>query len=80
MFKNIINTLPDLPENFNQNYYIKTSTVNIRLLRRSGYKILHRPYFAMKNSTHDAVTINPHKKECVDAAPISADAIFLMIF
>ncbi|MBE6738666.1 MAG: hypothetical protein E7566_08500 [Ruminococcaceae bacterium] len=76
--------LPKLSEKFNRNYYVKADTVNIRLLSNSGYAMLHRPYFAMKGSTHSAITLNPHTKVCIDAAPMSEQAIcfqdFLKLF
>lgn len=78
------NTLPALSKKFNRNYYIKSDTADVRLLNNSGYTMLHRPYFAMRGSTHSAITINPHTKVCIDAAPISEQRIhfndFLKLF
>lgn len=70
--------LPQLPEDFNRDYYVDADTIDREdclLLYRSGYGILHRPYFAMKGSTHKMFTLNPHKKSGVDAAPVGAEAI-----
>ena len=81
-FKKIV--LPNLSEKYNKKYYVITKTINIKILNNSGYNISHKPYFAMKDFTHDVVTINPYKKECVDAAPYNEAAItfkeFLKIF
>ena len=70
--------LPQLPEAFDKDYYIEAGTINEDddlLLRHSGYRILHRPYFSMKGSTHKAFTLNPHIKSGVDAAPVGKTAI-----
>lgn len=84
IFNKFKTILPSLTEEYNKNYYVKASTIKTRILRKSGYAIIHRPYFAMKDSTHDVVTINPYKKECIDAAPINESVItfkdFLKIF
>lgn len=60
--------LPNLNEEFDRNYVVDADTVDANLLHRSGYRMLHRPYFAMKGSTHSKITLNPHTKEGVDAA------------
>lgn len=68
--------LPKLDETFNINYVVDNiSEKDIELLDNSGYHILHRPYFAMKGSTHSKWTLNPHTKGGVDAAKENADAI-----
>ncbi len=67
--------LPPLPEAYDKKYYVRTDSIDFDLLYRSGYQILHRPYFAMKGSTHDICTLNPHGKFGVDAAPKDAEAI-----
>lgn len=64
-----------LPENFNKNYTVDTDTIPLSLLRRSGYTVLHRPCFAMQNSTHGKWQLNPHLKSGVDAAPIDAPSV-----
>lgn len=61
--------LPELPERYNKNYIVSCKDMKVGLLRRSGYVIRHRPYFAMFNSTHAAWQLNPHLKIGVDAAP-----------
>ena len=59
--------LPALGEEYDRNYIIPAEEVDMYLLSRSGYRCLHRPYFAMKGSSHDLFTINPHTKYIVDA-------------
>ena len=61
--------LPALPEAYDRKYYVRTDSIDFDLLHRSGYQLLHRPYFAMKGSTHEAYSLNPHTKYGVDAAP-----------
>lgn len=61
--------LPELPEEYNKNYIVSCKDIDTGLLRRSGYVIRHRPYFAMMNSTHAAWQLNPHLKIGIDAAP-----------
>ena len=70
--------LPQLPEAFDRDYCVEAGTIGDSddlLLRHSGYRILHKPYFSMKGFTHKAFTLNPHKKSGVDAAPDLAPAI-----
>ena len=67
--------LPKMPEEFNKAYVVDSDTISVSLLRRSGYTIFHRPYFAMWNSTHGKWQLNPHLKRGVDAAPIDDSAI-----
>lgn len=73
-------TLPALSEEYNKKYYLKNTAALGKLLVKSKYTILHRPYFSMINSTHEAVTVNPHTKIAVDAAPISEPLITLEEF
>lgn len=80
-------TLPQLPDEFDKEYVVDVDTMTDRsfsLLRRSGYVILHRPYFAMCCSTHKKYTLNPHTKQGVDAAEAGRAAIsfceFLELF
>lgn len=61
--------LPELPEEYNKDYIVSCKDMDVGLLRRSGYVIRHRPYFAMSNSTHKAWQLNPYLKLGVDAAP-----------
>ena len=67
--------LPALPESHDKRYYVRTDTIDFDALHRSGYQLLHRPYFAMKGSTHEAYSLNPHTKYGVDAAPDEAEII-----
>ena len=63
-----VRVLPSLSEEYNRNYYVRGDEISENLLDHSGYTILHRPYFAMMNSTHSIWTLNPHTKIGVDAA------------
>ena len=63
-----LRVLPALPKEFDRNYFVDSDTIDAGTLRRSGYTVVHRPYFAMIKSTHDAWTLNPHTKYGVDAA------------
>ena len=67
--------LPPLPEDYDRKYYVRTDSIDFDILRRSGYQLWHRPYFAMKGSTHKAYSLNPHTKYGVDAAPDEAETI-----
>lgn len=67
--------LPSLPEEYDKNYVVDSDTIKISLLTRSGYVILHRPYFGMKGSTHSKWTLNPFSKTGVDAAEVAAESI-----
>lgn len=76
--------LPSLPQELDRDYTIDADTINYKLLSDSGYMILHRPYFGMKDSTHAKWKINPHTKSGVNAAPITMTSIpfaeFLKLF
>ena len=81
--------LPLLPKEYDKSYVVETINENensefLELLCNSGYRIQHRPYFAMMNSTHENITLNPHTKYGVDAAEQEAEAIsfdeFLALF
>lgn len=63
--------LPALSEEYNQKYFVENKAIIRKLLVKSNYTILHRPYFAMKDSTHDVITVNPYTKVAVDAGPIA---------
>lgn len=67
--------LPALSEEFDRNCAVDADTVDIKLLSDSGYRILHRPCFAMKGCTHEKWEINPHRKSGVDAAPTGTPSI-----
>ena len=60
--------LPSLPKEYDKPYSVEARTIDYDLLSRSGYRIMHRPGFAMRGSTHNACTLNPHTKGGVDAA------------
>ena len=60
--------LPPLGEEYDRDLAIPAEQIDRELLRRSGYVVLHRPYFSMRGYTHDLWTLNPHKKCGVDAA------------
>ena len=72
--------LPPLPAEFDRNCYVDSDTIKTEMLDRSGYGILHRPYFAMKGSTHAVWTLNPHRKSGVDAAPANEPGISFQEF
>ena len=76
--------LPALTEKYNRDYVVDCDTIDSSLLLRSGYRIMHRPYFSMINSTHESWTLNPCTKVGVDAAKINEDCItfneFLELF
>ena len=65
-------------------YAVIAGTVDHALLHDSGYTFLHRPYFAMKGSTHDRITIVPFSRTAVDAAKEDMEEItfeeFLKLF
>lgn len=68
--------LPYLPEEFDRKYYVtKDSGPDYELLERSGYRFSHRPPFAMQGNTYDAMTLNPHRRTGVDAAPKDGEKI-----
>ena len=67
--------LPALPETYDRDFFVRTASIDFALLRRSGYQLLHRPYFGMRGSTHEACSLNPHTKSGVDAAPDEAETI-----
>ena len=67
--------LPSLPKEYDKTYSVEARTIDYELLERSGYRILHRPYFAMQGSTHNACTLNPYTKEGVDAAKVDLPMI-----
>lgn len=76
--------LPPLPEEYNKYYVVDSDTVKVSRLTKSGYEIVHRPYFAMRGSTHGKWMLNPHTKQGVDAAADDADSMafsdFLELF
>ena len=68
---------PNLPEEYNKEYIIKVNDTLGYLLLAGGYKIAHRPGFAMMGSTRLFWTINPHTKCGVDAARLDKEVILL---
>ena len=68
-----LRVLPSLPKEYDRNYVV--DSVNWALLERFGYTILHRPYFAMRGSTHEKWTLNPHTQIGIDAAKDEETAI-----
>ena len=77
--------LPKLDASHNMNYIVNNITdENVKLLEASGYRIVHRPHFAMRGSTHSKWILNPYNKSGVDAAKVSDIAIsfheFLNLF
>ena len=76
--------LPKLPEEYNRDIVVCVDESLKHVLDSSGYRILHRPYFGMKDSTHQNWTLNPCTKTGVDAANIREEAIssseFLALF
>ena len=68
--------LPRLSEEYDRYYYVtKESDPDYELLKRSGYRFWHKPWFAMPGNTHETMTLNPHKKEQMDAAPEDVEKI-----
>ena len=67
--------LPKADIKYNKTYVVNSNTVDDEVLDQSGYRILHRPYFAMKGSTHSKWELNPYTKGGVDAASVDAEAI-----
>lgn len=79
--------LPPLPKEYNHDYTVVAASMtgnDYRLLKISGYELLHRPYFGMKGLTHTKILLNPHTKYGLDAAGIEKPAItfgeFLKLF
>jgi hypothetical protein len=82
-----VRILPSLTEKYDRNYVISVESIlykDYKLLIDSGYRIAHRPYFAMMGHTHYKYQLNPHTKSGVDAAEQDAEAItfdeFLALF
>ena len=59
-------------KDFDKEYYLRASDIPTAYIKLSGYRLLHRPYFAMQDSTHAICTVNPFRKTLVDAGPIGA--------
>ena len=77
--------LPKLDESHNIDYIVNNITdENVKILEASGYRMIHRPHFAMRGSTHSKWILNPYNKSGVDAAKDDDNAIsfheFLNLF
>lgn len=72
--------LPPLGAEFDCDFVIPSEEIDYVLLLRSGYGILHRPYFSMRGYTHDLWEINPHSKSGVDAGKADGDHISFQDF
>ncbi len=82
-----IQILPPLPDEFDKGYAVDADTLtdeSKKVLRQSGYRFMHVPYFSMYGKTHQKYTINPHEKSLIDSAGIDSEAIsfddFLKLF
>ena len=67
--------LPKADIKYNKTFVVHRDGIDVDVLDQSGYRILHRPYFAMKGSTHDKWELNPYTKTGVDAAMKDDEAI-----
>ena len=65
--------LPALGKEYDRVFTIPAREIDFNLLLRSGYEFVHRPYFAMRDSTHSLCEINPHTKYGVDAGKDNAE-------
>lgn len=80
---NQIGILPTLPIEFDKNYAVNAEEINknvLEFLEKSGYKVIHCPYFSMHNETRKRYSINPHKKYVMDAARTDSVEISLESF
>ena len=59
--------LPKADIKYNKTFVVNRDSIDDDVLYQSGYRILHRPYFAMKGSTHSKWELNPYTKSGVDA-------------
>ena len=70
--------------NYGHFYTVPGKEIDYELLRRSGYRFLHKPYFAMEGYTHDLWKIDPYAKRAVDSAKKGSETIsfreFLELF
>ena len=67
--------LPKADIKYNKTFVVNRDSIDATILDQSGYRILHRPYFAMKESTHNKWELNPYTKSGVDAANRDEDGI-----
>lgn len=56
-------------------FIVKEDDRIVALLRKDKYLFLHRPYFAMKGSSHSLLTIYPSSQYAVDAGKIDEENI-----
>lgn len=63
-----LTVLPALGEENNKDYAVVSDGISLPLLKRSGYKISHKPDMAMIGYTRKVWLLNPHAKTCTDAA------------
>ena len=75
-----VRILPKLPEEYDKNYVVDVDTIDGKILYDSGYVLLHRPYFAMRGSTHSKYQLNPHTRRGVDAAKVDDPSISFVEF
>lgn len=78
-----LSKLPMLPIEFDKDYAVTAESINkstLGLLEKSGYKVIHCPYFSMYNRTRRNYSINPHKKYVMDAAKVDSIAIPIKSF
>ena len=54
---------------------VESSKELAKCLKDEGYRIWHKPYFAMPGYTHSKWTVRPDKKEAHDAAKNDLEAI-----
>ena len=67
--------LPKADIKYNKTFVVNRDGIDVDVLNQSGYRVVHRPYFAMKGSTHDKWELNPYTKTGVDAAMKDDDGI-----
>ena len=80
---NQIGILPTLSVEFDKDFAVTAESINksaLGLLEKSGYKVIHCPYFSMHNETRKRYSINPHKKYVMDAARTDSVEISLESF
>lgn len=80
---NQIGILPKLSVEFDKDFAETAESINksaLGLLEKSGYKVIHCPYFSMHNETRKRYSINPHKKYVMDAARTDSVEISLESF
>ena len=70
-----IKRLVKLPQEYDRKYAVIAKTVDYEVLSLSGYCFLHKPGMAMRGSTRENVTLNPHTKVCIDASYADMEAV-----